>query len=99
MKGVRAEWAISADFSRFNGDPEEFKEVLRKEIEENPDENKRKELEKQILKVTGHRFQDVSYLYNFRENLSQEMMIGIKIEMHTLIQSDENILFCYDSYR
>lgn len=40
-RGERAEWAMSADFSRFDMPPEELNDILRRTIRENPDLKKR----------------------------------------------------------
>ncbi|MBU7025966.1 MAG: ACT domain-containing protein [Theionarchaea archaeon] len=55
MRGKRAEWTMSADFSGFSEGPEELKEVLMQEIEVIPDENKKEYLQNRILRVTDRR--------------------------------------------
>jgi hypothetical protein len=55
MRGKKAEWTMSVDFSGFKGDPEELKEVLIQEIERNADDERREYLEKRILRTIERR--------------------------------------------
>jgi hypothetical protein len=55
LRGGKAEWTTSADFSEFNGGPVKFKNILKREIEENHDRKKREYLKKRILKYTDKR--------------------------------------------
>ena len=55
LRGGKAEWTTSADFSEFNGGPEKFKNILKREIEENHDRKKREYLKRRILKYTDKR--------------------------------------------
>lgn len=55
MRGMKAEWTMSADFSQFGKDPEELKVILRDEVEAIPDGNKRDYLQKRILRATDRR--------------------------------------------
>lgn len=49
VRGGRAKWTVYADFSRFEKNPKELDNILRKEIDSNPNEDRRKYLEKRIL--------------------------------------------------
>jgi hypothetical protein len=51
MREKEAEWTMSADFGRFDGDPEEFKEFLKNEIDENPDKDRSEYLKSRILQI------------------------------------------------
>lgn len=55
MRGKKAEWIMTADFSQFGKDPEEFKVILRNEIEVVPEGNKRDYLQKRILRATDRK--------------------------------------------
>ncbi|MBU7027415.1 MAG: ACT domain-containing protein [Theionarchaea archaeon] len=55
MRGKKAEWTMSADFSGFSEDPEELKDILIKEIEKNPDKSKKEYLENRILRINNRR--------------------------------------------
>jgi len=41
MRGKKAEWTMTADFSQFGKDPEELKVILRDEVEMTPEGNKK----------------------------------------------------------
>jgi predicted amino acid-binding ACT domain protein len=72
MRGMEAEWTMSADFSKFEGDPENFKEILRREIEENPDEEKREYLQERILRATDKE-EAVDYVQIKKSEFSREL--------------------------
>lgn len=55
MRGKRAEWTMSADFHRFNENPEKLKEILMNEIDQNVDGERREYLKKRILRATDRR--------------------------------------------
>lgn len=55
MRGMKAEWTMSADFHRFDGDPEKLNDILRNEIEGSPNGDKRGYLQKRILRSTDRR--------------------------------------------
>lgn len=55
MRGKKAEWTMTADFSQFEKDPEELKAILRNEVEMTPEGNKKDYLQKRILRATDRR--------------------------------------------
>jgi hypothetical protein len=71
MRGMKAEWTMSADFSKFDEDPRSFKEILRKEIEENPDKKKKEYLQKRILRATAK--EDVDYVQIKKSEFFREL--------------------------